>query len=159
MQLVLLQFFSLSFSLSRYLYRVLGGVKLTSCAHRQCTVPMEVCVHLRDTWGSGWVRCFLAQQVVCLWSRQIRSFSPGVFSSESDLSRAPYFSKMKRSPAIQSVHFIRGNDSVCIIGRKFDQTNYSCCGAPGIIISKQERGTREWGREWKDERLQSEWVW
>lgn len=151
MQLVLLQFLSLPFSLSRYLYRVLGGVKLTSCAHRQCTVQMEVCVHLRGMRGSSWVRRVSAQQVLCLWRRQIRSFSPGVFSSdaasESDLSRAPYFSKMKLSPAIQSVYFIRGNDSVCIIGRKFDRTNYSCCGAAGIVMSKRERGTREWGRE------------
>ncbi len=90
--------FSLPFSFSRYLYRVLGGVKLTSCAHRQSTVQMEVCVHLRDSRGSGWVRRVSAQQVRCLWRRQIRSFSPGVFSSdaasESDLSRAPYFSKI-----------------------------------------------------------------
>ncbi len=139
--------FSLPFSFSRYLYRVLGGVKLTSCAHRQSTVQMEVCVHLRDSRGSGGVRRVSAQQVRCLWRRQIRSFSPGVFSSdaasESDLSRAPYFSKIKRSPAIQRVHFIRVNDSVCIIGRKFDRTNYSCYGATGIIMSKRNKGMRE----------------
>ncbi len=65
--------FYLPFSFSRYLYRVLGGVKLTSCAHRQSTVQMEVCVHLRDSRGSGWVRRVSAQQVRCLWRRQIRS--------------------------------------------------------------------------------------
>ncbi len=44
-------FFSLPFSLSRYLYRVLGGVKLTSCAQTvYCT--MEVCVCIYGTRGA-----------------------------------------------------------------------------------------------------------